>query len=120
MTSYGFMMSEVFLELASDNRDVGERVSVRLEYSADTEAFGAWRALQAFMDGNLQTLNFCAGSSVVSEKPEQKGRPSNLKKMAWNVLYLLLGGPLSSWLSSWAFRQRQQTIWRRASSNLGS
>lgn len=57
-TSYGFPIKEVFLELASDNRDCKGRAVARLNHSAESDAFGLWRAIQEFMNGNLHSLEF--------------------------------------------------------------
>lgn len=116
MTSYGWSMSEVLLEVATEDRDSDERISVRLKYSTDIEALGAWRAMQEFINGNLSTLNFGSGKSDIRSGESQKKPLFNLKNLVRIVLYWLLGGPLPRLMDSWMFWQRQQFVWRRVNS----
>jgi len=116
MTSYGWSMCEVLLEVATEDRDSDERISVRLKYSTDIEALGDWRAMQEFINGNLNTLNFGSGKSDIRSGESQKKQLFNLKNLIRIVLYWLLGGPLPRLMDSWMFWQRQQFAWRRVNS----
>lgn len=128
-TSYGYMAREVFLELASENRNSQERACVRLTYSSEVDARRAWRAIQDFMNGNLQSLEFdtersCndgdkhahyGGARITNaERLQHENRDSICKKSMRIILFCLLGGPLPHWLTSWVSKQRNLLIWKRA------
>lgn len=116
MTAYGWPMREVLLELASSDRDSEARAFIRLKYSTEEEALGAWRAMQDFMNGDLDTLSLSPGMPACGLRREPREQAFDLKALARVLLYWLLAGPLSRVVESWVFWQRQQLVWRRVNS----
>ncbi|KPQ26550.1 MAG: Intracellular growth attenuator protein IgaA [Marinobacter excellens HL-55] len=116
MSSYGYSMQEAFLELASGDRDCSDRVFMRLPFSNAIEAHGMWRALQEFMDGDLQTLTSVASESASHSQAEGGPvEPGLMKKGCLVAMYWLLAGPLPGWLTESVKWLKQQFIWRKVS-----